>query len=287
MSPCIASPAPSGAVRAILDKHVLPEFGRLRLGEITPDRVAALHYRLHETPIMANQAVDLVSRLYNRAAASDDPPATGNPCRFIKKYPSRSRERFLTEQEFARLGAVLDELAAAGRISASARTAIRLLMLTGCRRSEVLTLKWEDVDFEHDQLRLRDSKTGAREVPLSPAVRKILVGLPRTPGNPWVIPGSAPGRHLGNVNPSWELVREKAGLKDVRIHDLRHSFASRALARGHSLTMIGRLLGHRQPQTTARYAHLAPQSVKSAAESVADSLLADIFPAPLEEPHAT
>ena len=279
-------PGTARGVRNILDKHVLPEFGRLRLGEITPDRVAALHYRLHETPIMANQAVDLLSRLYNRAAASDDPPATGNPCRFIKKYPSRSRERFLTEQEFARLGAVLDEFAAAGRISASARTAIRLLMLTGCRRSEIITLKWEDVDLEHDELRLRDSKTGAREVPLSPAVRKILVGLPRTPGNPWVIPGSAPGRRLGNPNPAWEIVREKAGLKDVRIHDLRHSFASRALARGHSLTMIGRLLGHRQPQTTARYAHLAPHSVKSAAESVADSLLADIFSAP-EESHPT
>ena len=160
-------------------------------------------------------------------------------------------------------------------------------MLTGCRRSEILTLKWEDVDLEHDQLRLRDSKTGAREIPLSPAVRKILVGLPRTPDNPWVIPGSAPGRHLGNVNPSWELVREEAGLTDVRIHDLRHSFASRALARGHSLTMIGRLLGHRQPQTTARYAHLASQSVKSAAENVASSLLADIFPEPPEESHAT
>ena len=103
-------------------------------------------------------------------------------------------------------------------------------MLTGCRRSEVLTLKWKDVDLEHDQLRLRDSKTGAREVPLSPAVRKILVGLPRTPGNPWVIPGSAPGRRLGNLNPSWELVRKKAGLKDVRIHDLRHSCAGLPLS---------------------------------------------------------
>ena len=163
---------------------------------------------------------------------------------------------------------------------------IRLLMLTGCRRSEIITLKWEDLDLEHDELRLRDSKTGAREVPLSPAVRKILVGLPRTHGNPWVIPGSAPGRRLGNLNPAWEIVREKAGLKDVRIHDLLHSFASRALARGHSLTMIGRLLGHRQPQTTAPYAHLAPHSVKSAAGSVADSLLADIFPAP-EESHTT
>ena len=219
------TPPPNNTRRPPKNPRSQPRF-RYGVGEITPDRVAALHYRLHETPIMANQAVDVLSRLYNRAAASDDPPATGNPCRFIKKYPSRSRERFLTEREFARLGAVLDELAAAGRISASARTAIRQLMLTGCRRSEVLTLKWEDVDFEHDQLRLRDSKTGAREVPLSPAVRKILAGLPRTPDNPWVISGSAPGRHLGNLNPSWDLVRENAGLTDVRIHDLRHPSAT-------------------------------------------------------------
>ena len=157
-------PDTARSVRHLLDKHVPPEFGRMRLGEVTPGRVAALHFRLHETPIMANQAVDLLSRLYNRATASDDPPATGNPCRFIKKYPSRSRERFLTEQELARLGAVLDELADAGRISTSAQTAIRLLMLTGCRRSEILMHKWEDVDLEHDELRLLRTKTGLRTV---------------------------------------------------------------------------------------------------------------------------
>ena len=177
-------PGTARSVGAILDKHVLPEFGRLRLGEITPDRIAALHYRLHETPIMANQAVDLLSRLYNRAAASDDPPATGNPCRFIKKYPARSRERFLTEQEFARLGAVLDQLAAAGRISASAHTAIRLLMLTGCRRSEVLTLKWEDVDLEHDPTpvaRFEDRGAGGPAVAGRPEDSRRAAPHPRQP----------------------------------------------------------------------------------------------------------
>ncbi|MDE2915048.1 MAG: tyrosine-type recombinase/integrase [Paracoccaceae bacterium] len=273
-------PATAQLVRLALEKYLLPEFGKLRLGEITPDRVASLHYRLHERPLMANHVVDLLSRLYNRAAASDDPPAAANPCRFIKKYPSKSRERFLTEQEFERLGAALDELAGSGRISASARTALRLLMLTGCRRSEILTLRWDDIDLEHDEIRLRDAKTGAREVPLSPAARELLVDLPRTPGNPWVIPGSLPGRHLVNLNAAWKVVCEKAKLHDVRVHDLRHSFASRALARGHGLTMIGRLLGHRQPQTTARYAHLSQHSVKSAAEQVANSIFADLGAAP-------
>ena len=97
---------------------------------------------------------------------------------------------------------------------------------TGCRRSEILTLRWEDVDLEHDELRLRDTKSGAREAPLSPASRNILVELPRTPGNPWVIPGSVPGRRLANLNAAWQIVRETAELQDVRVHDLRHSYAA-------------------------------------------------------------
>ena len=269
-------PTTERAYRYILDKHLLPEFGRLRLGEITPGRAAGLHYRLRGTPIIANQVIDLLSRLFNRAAALDNAPTTGNPCRFIKRYPSRSRERFLSEQEFERLGAVLNELASAGRTWASACTALRLLMLTGCRRNEILTLRWEDVDLEHDELRLRQAKTGARAVPLSPAAREILAALPRTPRNPWVIPGRVRGTRLCTLNASWQVVREKAELGDVRIHDLRHSFASRALALGYDLTMIGRLLGHHKPQTTARYAHLARHSVKTVAERIADSLVADM-----------
>ena len=258
--------------RYILDRFLLPQFGSLRLGEITPDEVAALHYRLHETPIMANQVVSLLSRLFQRAVASGGAPAGGNPCRFIEKYPMRSCERFLSEQEFMRLGAVLSELEGAGGISASAAAALRLLMLTGCRRNEILTLRWEDVDLEHDELRLRDSKTGARAVPLSPAAKQVLTTMRRQPDNPWVIFGRWSGWRLANLNASWQVVRCEAGLEDVRLHDLRHTFASRALALGESLPMIGKLLGHSQIQTTARYAHLARHSVKTAADRVADSL---------------
>ena len=202
------TPTTARSVRHALDKYLLSEFGKPHLGEITPDRVAALHYRLHERPIMANQTIDLLSRLYDKAAASDHPPAAGNPCRFIKKYLSRSRERFLLEQEFERLGAVLDELPDADRISSSARTALRLLVLTGCRRCEILTLRWEDVDLEHDEFRLRDARIGAREVPLSPAARETLVELPQTPDNPWVTTGSVPGRRLTNLNAAgWSYAR--------------------------------------------------------------------------------
>ena len=171
-------PATARSCRAILDNHLLPQFGTLRLGEIAPDRVAALHYRLHETPIVADQVADMLSRLFHMAVKSGDAPAGGNSCRFVKKYPTRSRERLLSEQEFARLGSVLDELETAGRISTAAAAGLRLLMLTGCRRNEILTLRWEDVDFEHDEFHLRDAKTGARAVPLSPTTRRVLADLP-------------------------------------------------------------------------------------------------------------
>ena len=269
-------PTTARSCRHIFDKYLLPQFGKLRLGEITPDRVAALHYRLREKPIMANQVIDVLSRLFHRAAKSDYAPDGGNPCRFIKKYPTRSCERFLSEREFVRLGTVLDELEAKGKISTSAAAGLRLLMLTGCRRNEILTLRWEDVDLEHDEIRLRDAKTGARAVPLSPTARQVLAALPRQPDNPWVISGRGPGTRLSNLNATWGGVRKKAGLEDVRIHDLRHSFASRALSLGESLPMIGKLLGHRKVQTTARYAHLARDSVKAAAERVSESLAAHL-----------
>ena len=260
----------------IIDRHLLPELGNVRLGRIGRERVSALHYSLHETPTMANKVVDLLSRLFNMAELWGIAPEGGNPCRFVRKYAEPPRERFLSEAEFKRLGRVLGEVEAEGKVHPSAVAAFRLLMLTGCRKSEILTLRWEDVDLEAGELRLRDAKTGARAVAISPSARRVLEGLPGVPGNPWVIAGTKPGRHFRNLNSAWLLIRTRADLKDVRIHDLRHSFASRALALGESLPMIGKLLGHRKVQTTARYAHLARDSVKASAARVAESLRADL-----------
>ena len=269
-------PTTAGAYRHALNRFLLPAFGSLPLGAISRDQVASLHYKLHKTPTMANQVVDTLSRLFVMAEAWGLAPAGGNPCRFVKKYQKRSCERFLSEQEFRRLGKVLTELEAEGKVSASGIAAFRLLMLTGCRRNEILTLRWDDVDLEAGELRLRDAKTGARWVALSPAATRVLAALSRFPDNPWVITGSRVGGRLANLNAQWVVVRRRAGLEDVRIHDLRHSFASRALALGEGLTMIGKLLGHRQVQTTARYAHLARESVKTSAARVAESIAADM-----------
>ena len=269
-------PSTAQGCRYTLDKYLLPVFGTRPLDTIGREEVSALQYRLHKTPTMANRVVDMLSRLFNMAEAWGHAPQGGNPCRFVQKYKERSCERFLAEEEFRRLGRVLDEVEAERKVSASAVAAIRLLMLTGCRLGEIVTLRWEDVDLEAGELGLRDAKTGARQVALSPAAVRVLSTIPRVADNSWVIAGRKPGTRLGNLNASWLVVRARAGLKDVRLHDLRHSFASRALALGESLTMIGKLLGHRKVQTTARYAHLAQDSVKASAARVAESLRADM-----------
>ena len=264
--------------RLVVEKYILPEFGQQSALGLGQGKVGELHYKLRERPYMANRVVDTLSRIYNRAEEWGAVPEGSNPCRFQVKYKERSRERFLTEEEFRRLGRVLSEAETCRGVSVHAVAAIRLLMLTGCRRSEILTLRWEDVDAEANALHLRDSKTGARTVSLSSEAAKLLAEVPRVPDNPFVIPGKIKGTCMRNVNNPWDIIRERAGLEDVRLHDLRHSFASRALALGESLPMIGKLLGHSQIETTARYAHLARDSVHESAARIADSIAADLIP---------
>ena len=264
--------------RLAVEKYILPEFGQRSALGVGQAQVAELHYKLRKTPYMANRVVDTLSRIFNLAEDWGVVPEGSNPCRFQVKYKQRSRERFLTEEEFRRLGRVLTEAETCRGVSVHAVAAIRLLMLTGCRRNEILTLRWEDVDPAANELHLRDSKTGARTVSLSPEAAKLLAEVPRIPDNPFVIPGRIKGTYMRNVNDPWGVIRERAGLDDVRLHDLRHSFASRALALGESLPMIGKLLGHSRIETTGRYAHLARDAVHESAARIADSIAADLVP---------
>ena len=265
--------------RAAVRQYIVPALGETPVSSVRREQVAALHHALRETPYAANRAVHLLARILD--VAEDEglrPRGAGNPCRSIEKFPERPHDRFLSEDELRRLGRVLEAAAGGGGgASPAAVAAIRLLILTGCRRSEILGLRWEHVDLEAGELRLPDSKTGARLVPLSPAAAEVIADLPRVPGNPWVISGRKTGAPLRNLQYPWEILRARAGLEDVRIHDLRHSFASRALALGESLSMIGELLGHRRVRTTARYAHLALDSVKTSASRVAGSIESDLL----------
>ena len=161
--------------------------------------------------------------------------------------------------------------------SAHAAAAIYLLLLTGCRRNEILGLRWDDLNFQTGEIRLPDTKTGTRMVPLTSPVAEVLNSLSRTPDSPWIFPGRKKGTRLVNLNDSWDRVRRRAGLDGVRLHDLRHTFASRALALGESLPMIGDLLGHRMVSTTARYAHLARDSVRESSAKIAADIGARIL----------
>ncbi len=247
------------------------------LASLDRARVAELHRGLYRTPSTANAAVKTLSHMYVLAEEWGAAAGGTNPCRAITMYPGRRRERFLTDAEFERLGRALDEAGRLGGASPAAVAAIRLLALTGCRKNEILTLRWEDVDLRAAELKLADAKTGPRRVALSPGAARLLAEIPRAAGNPWVLPGRGKSRPLRSIDDAWRIVRERADLDDVRLHDLRHSYASRALALGETLPMIGKLLGHSQMETTARYAHLARDSVRESAARIADSIADDIF----------
>ncbi len=269
-------PTTVGQCRYMLDHHLLPALGSEPLGTTGRERAAPLHYSLHETPVMENQMVDMLSRLHYMAEGWGTAPAHGNPCRFVRKYKERNCERFLSEEEFRRLGRVLSEGEAEGKAGSSAMAAFRMLMLTGCRRNETLTLRWTDVDPEASEIHLPNTKTGARSVALSPAARIVPAGIPRLPDNPWVIVGAKPGARLSNHNSGWPVIRARVEMEDMRIHDLRYPFVNWGIALGESLPTLGKLLEHRKVQTTARYAPLARDLVKSSAACVAGSLRADL-----------
>ncbi len=171
------------------------------------------------------------------------------------------------------MGDVLAEAAKAGE-HPSVVAAIRLLVFTGCRRAEILTLKWAYVDFERGCLDLPDSKTGAKTVPLGAPALELLADLPRVEGNPYVLPGRRPKAHFVAIEKAWQQLRAKAGLRDVRLHDLRHSYAAMGAGLGESLHMIGSLLGHSLPSTTQRYAHLSEDPRRAAADRISGHLAA-------------
>ena len=269
-------PASAYSYRNTIEKHILPRLGRRRALALDHAAVSAFHHSLAGTPAAANRTVEMLFRIYRAAEEREAIPEGSNPCGQVAMNRQRRHERFLTDAEFRRLGGVLDEVEAGDGAMAHAAVAIRLL-LTGCRKNEVLKLCWDDVDLAAREMRLRDAKTGPRTVQLSPAAAEVLARAPRVGGNPHVVPGTRPGSRMGDLQRPWERIRKRAGLDGLRLHDCRHSFASRALALGESLPTIGKLLGHRHIQTTARYAHLARDSVHESARRVSESVEASLY----------
>ena len=248
---------------------IIPKLGPYPIADITRADVAALHHGLRDRPYQANRTLGVISVLFNQAELWGLRDELSNPCRGIKKYKEQKRERFLSIEELGRLGDALD---AEEDFAPAAVACVRLLLLTGCRLGEIQKLEWSHVDFERQMLHLPDSKTGRKTVYLGDAAIDVLNAIPRLQDNPFVISGRVPGQYLTDMQKPWRRIRSVAKLEDVRLHDLRHTFASSAVSLGENLPMVGKLLGHSQPQTTARYAHLADAQAASAADKVSEAL---------------
>lgn len=200
-----------------------------------------------------------------------------NPALGTKQFKLKTHDRYLTSDELDRLGKALDSAERNG-VSIFAVAAIRFLSMTGCRRNEALTLQWSWIDFEHRIAKLPDSKTGQKVVHLGDSALSLIKSLPKVAGSPLVFPSSVGGDKPISIQKIWNDIRCEADLHDLRIHDLRHNFASTAVSSGQSLYLVGKLLGHSQSQTTQRYSHLAPDPIRDAADHVSNIIDGKLTP---------
>ncbi len=264
----------------LAEEHIVKAIGTLPVDQVAPEHVEQLHHRLRKTPYLANRTVAALSSFMTWAERNGYRQRGQNPCRGVEKFSEHSHKRYLTPDEYARLGKAIRDAGKARTISSSALLAIRLLLLTGCRPAEILTLKWADVDLKLSVLRLPDSKTGAKTIQLPPEAVALLKKWPVRLGSPYVFPSTARkkghGEHLVNLAGPWRNLREAAKVQDVRLYDAcRHSFASVAIStHGHALSVVGELLGHTQAATTKRYAHLHDEAARAAVTEIGGTIAA-------------
>ena len=263
-------PGTAVSYRSSLRNYILPTFGDRRLDEITTSDIQRFHNSLKEKSCAANNARCVLSVMFNKADAWEV-TARRNPVTIVRRFDQNAVERFLTPEERQALERVLAAaqripLGNRGHIGQDAIWAIRLLTLTGMRRNEIRDLRWEHVDWRQSLLRLPDSKTGKRDVIVSDEVIALLRSIAEAKHHPkrGLVVCSRTGIKLYSLGATWLSVRKQAGIPDVRLHDLRHSVASDAIMNGVPLEVVGKMLGHRNYQTTQRYAHIADTVLRAA-----------------------
>ncbi len=275
-------PSTRKGFRSMLNRHLLPAFGARRLDRIT--RSMALGWFeacSRSAPGSANHALALLRQILNHAHALGHIGA--NPVRGIRRNPGRKMTRFLSREEIARLHHVLDRCAEGSASEAQQADIIRLLLLTGCRKGEIVYLRREEV--RGDRLELADAKTGPRTVQLNGPARQIVARRMQQGNGPWVFPSVRDPSRPSSRDPwLWYRVRREAGIEDVRLHDLRHTVASQAAMNGVPLPVVARMLGHGNIRMTMRYAHVGDREIEAAAERVGQIIAAIIG---MEEPEAT
>jgi integrase len=264
--------------------HILRHIGADRkVADVHHGDIVALHRAITDTghPVLANRTLSCASRMFALSLlpmAGEDKPwrdqAQGNPCRGIKRNPEQAKERFLSPAEIA---SVIEGLGAYGRTSAA--DCIRLILITGCRPGEAMLATWEQFDAQPGFWVKPAATTKQRKehrLPLSVPALQLIADIRATRGNVvlsgYVFPGQRAGQPLQQLRTCWEAVCKHAGLTDVRLYDLRHTFAALGAGGGLSLPLIGRLLGHTQSRTTQRYAHLADNPLRDAADKIASAI---------------
>lgn len=279
--------------RDVLSRVVKPAFGTTKADKLSRQQVAKLHSSLAKTPFQANRVLAIIASMYSFAQRAGVVPEFFNPTRHVEKFKEHRRERFLTGAELERLGQAIREAETAGfawsinqtqkpskhlakrehrftKVDQSAIAAIRLLLFTGCRLREILHLRWENIDAERGMVFLPDSKSGRKTIVLNAPALTVLNSLPVL--GPFVIPSGRPNIPKHDLKRPWAAIIKRAGLEGLRLHDLRHTYASVGAGGGLGLPIIGRLLGHTQPATTARYAHLDSDPLRQATEAIGNRI---------------
>lgn len=285
--------------RSRIERHIKPLLGRKRVSEITradverfmrdvaagktasDEKAKALGRAIVEGGKgAATRTVGLLGGIMSFAVARE--LRADNPVRGVKRYPDQKGETFLSAAQLGRIGVALADAEANGA-NPSAVAIIRLLAFTGARKSEITGLRWSEVDLERGYLRLGDSKTGAKVIPIGAPACEVLADVARVDDSLFVFPAVRGGGAFQGVEKVWRKVRADAGFPELRLHDLRHSFASVGLARGDALPVIGAILGHADVKTTSRYAHLADDPVRKAADGIAGAVRAAFSGSPPAE----
>ena len=258
--------------KRLMRLHIIPNFGNVCLKEITRSMITKHHQSMYQTPHGANRFLSLMSKMMNLAERWEYRPLNSNPCRHIERYKEEGRQIYLSMEQIEKIGHVIKQMEQTESIFVL--SAIKLLLFTGRRTGEILTLKWDYIDFENSKMNLPDTKTGAKSFFFSPTVKQILLNLPNKEG--FVFKSVLKDKRVTTVRHIWKKICKLAKIENVRVHDLRHTYASLAVQNGYSLPIISKMLGHADIKTTQRYAHLHDDPVNQAVEKI-DQQLDNLF----------
>jgi len=283
--------------KRLFEKEINPVIGKYQINAVTGADINNLHIKHASRPYQANRMLAVLSSFFSWCERNDHRQRKTNPCYGIEKYKEHPRDPgILTEEELECLGTAIRqydeehyylsppshqkkevEEQRINRCTPYVTGAIRMIILSGARKNEILHLKWKDIDLRYKFIRLQSSKTGQKTIYLSPPMIELLNSIPRMEGNPYVFCGKKQGQPLDNIKDAWGKIRKAAGMEHWRLHDFRHNYASTAVLDGCHLMVVGKILGHKNTKTTERYAHLANTPVQLANDAVSLQIAASLY----------